>query len=95
MAQAAGLVVNDTLITQGAVSADVNRDGYVDLFVTTIASSSFGKVLARARDILYINNGDGTFNDLSLEYGLGLRTFSTGAAFGDINSDGFPRFICR
>ncbi len=85
-----GLQNNDTLITQGATTADVNKDGWVDIFVTTIASSSFGRVLPRANDILYVNNGDGTFSDRSVEFGFTLKTFSTGAAFGDFNGDGYP-----
>ncbi len=87
----AGLAFNDTLITQGAVSADVNKDGYIDLFVTTLASVSFGNTIPRASDILYLNNGDGTFTDATIAFGFGeLKTFSTGAAFGDFNADGYP-----
>ena len=87
----AGLSLNDTLITQGAVSADVNKDGHIDLFVTTLASVSFGNAIPRASDILYLNNGDGTFTDATKAFGFGdLKTFSTGATFGDINADGYP-----
>ncbi len=88
---ATGLSLNDTLITQGAVAADVNKDGFIDLLVTTLASVSFGNVIPRASEILYINNGDKTFRDATVEYGLSkIKTFGTGAAFGDINGDGYP-----
>ncbi len=90
VAREAGLTGNDTLITQGAVTADVNKDGFIDIYVTTIASSSFGRVLPRARDILYLNDGEGHFIDASKAFGLTDETFSTGAAFGDVNGDGFP-----
>ena len=87
----AGLSLNDTLITQGAISADINKDGWIDLFLTTLASVSFGRVIPRASEILYLNNGDGTFTDVSVEYGFSkIKTFGTGATFGDINGDGYP-----
>ena len=33
-----GMINSKNFITQGAVAADVNRDGFVDLYVTTITS---------------------------------------------------------
>ncbi len=87
----AGLAINDPLISQGAITADVNRDGFVDIFMTTVASFNEGREIPRASDVLYLNNGDGTFKDVSEEYGINqLKTFSTGAAFGDFNADGYP-----
>ncbi len=80
----------DTVVTQGVVCADVNKDGNVDIFITTISSVSSNEVLA-AINMLYINNGDATFSNRSEEYGFGDHlSFSTGAAFGDINLDGYP-----
>ncbi|MDN5202169.1 CRTAC1 family protein [Fulvivirgaceae bacterium BMA10] len=91
LTEEARLSLKDTLITQGAVCADVNKDGYTDIFVTTIASLSGDREVPRASDILYLNNGDGTFLDASQAYGLEeIQTFSTGAVFGDINADGYP-----
>ena len=34
----AGLTTELTVVTTGVVTADVNKDGYVDIFLTTIAS---------------------------------------------------------
>ena len=86
----AGFNELDTMVTQGVVSADVDKDGYIDVFITTIASQSSGVEL-KAPDLLYISNGDGTFTNKTKEYGLeDVRKFSTGAAFGDINLDGYP-----
>ncbi|MDN5210834.1 CRTAC1 family protein [Fulvivirgaceae bacterium BMA12] len=91
LTEMAGLSLRDTVITQGAVCADVNKDGYTDIFVTTIAAFSKGKEIPRASDLLYLNNGNGTFTDASKLYGLEeIQTFSTGAVFGDINADGYP-----
>lgn len=86
-----GLEVTRKYVTQGAVSADVNRDGWVDLFVTTITSKDSLKVIPRAPNLLFLNNGDMTFRDATTEYKLDqLYSFSTGANFGDINADGYP-----
>jgi hypothetical protein len=63
----------------GAVAADYNNDGNVDLFVYT-----YGK------NILYRNNGDGTFTDVTEHAGVGGESsWSGGAAFADYDNDGF------
>ena len=64
----------------GAVAADYNNDGFVDLFVY-----NFGP------NILYRNNGDGTFTDVTAQAGLAgsQLVWSGGAAFGDYDKDGY------
>ena len=63
----------------GAVAADYNNDGFVDLFVYNFGSN-----------ILYRNNGDGTFTDVTAHAGVGGKelVWSAGAAFGDYDKDG-------
>lgn len=86
-----GLALTGKYVTQGAAGADVNRDGYVDLFITTITSREKKEVIPREINLLFLNNGNGTFRDVTKEYGLDqLYSFSTGASFGDFNSDGWP-----
>ncbi len=86
-----GLTGTKNFVTQGAVSADVNRDGFVDFYITTITSKGTKKIIPRAINLLYINNGNNTFRDATAEFGLGkLNSFSTGASFGDFNADGYP-----
>lgn len=88
--QTSGLKTKVKIITQGAVSADVNKDGWVDLYVTNITTDTTGAI-PRAPNRLYINNGNNTFTDATELYRLGdFQSFSTGAAFGDFNADGFP-----
>lgn len=78
-------------ITQGAVSADVNKDGWRDLFITTITTKENKEKIPRAPNLLFINNGNGTFRNATKEYGLEeYLSFSTAAMFGDVNEDGYP-----
>lgn len=68
-------------MTSGAAVADVNGDGYLDIFLPRV-----GKPNA-----LYLNNGDGTFTDVAVEAGVAgptERFGSSAAAFVDIDGDG-------
>lgn len=89
--EGSGLELTRKFVTQGVVGADVNRDGWVDLFITTITSKDSAKQIPRARNLLFLNNGDQTFRDVTDEFGLTpLYSFSTGGSFGDFNADGYP-----
>ncbi len=86
-----GLELTRNYVSQGVVCADVNKDGWVDLFITTITTKDSTKIIPRAENLLFLNNGDMTFRDVTEEYHLtSLNSFSTGANFGDINADGYP-----
>lgn len=86
-----GLTISKKFATQGVSAADVNRDGFVDLFVTTVTTKGKKLPVPRAMNLLFLNNGNGTFRDATKEYKLDqLSSFSTGASFGDFNADGFP-----
>src|SRR6266566_5009355 len=66
----------------GVTMADVNGDGRLDIFVSGVNSLGM-----QGRDVLYINNGDGTFTDRTAEYGLDFAGYSTQAAFFDDDGD--------
>jgi hypothetical protein len=86
-----GLELTKQFVTQGVASADINRDGFRDLLVTTITKRGDRLDIPRAINLLFLNNGKGGFRDVTSEYGLGdMYSFSTGASFGDINADGWP-----
>jgi Na+-translocating ferredoxin:NAD+ oxidoreductase RnfD subunit len=71
----AGLAVRG----QGCVAADLNGDGYTDLFVSTASD-----------DKLLWNDGDGTFTEGARSSGVVSFGWHTGAAVGDVNGDGRP-----
>jgi enediyne biosynthesis protein E4 len=67
----------------GVAVADVNADGFPDLYVC-----SAGKVAEEKRaNLLYINNGDNTFTESAQQYGIDDTGFSTMAAFLDYDLD--------
>jgi hypothetical protein len=89
--EGSGLELTRKYVTQGVAGADVNRDGWVDLFITTITTKGERKTIPRAENLLFLNNGDNTFKDATGAYGLSrMYSFSTGGSFGDFNADGFP-----
>jgi enediyne biosynthesis protein E4 len=62
----------------GANAADYNNDGYTDILITTIGV-----------DLLYKNNGNGTFSEAGSAAGLSRNVeWHTGSAFGDFDGDG-------
>jgi hypothetical protein len=69
--------------TTGVTMADVNGDGKLDIYVSGVSYLS-----KHGRNILYINNGDGTFTDRTKEYGLEFVGYSTQAVFFDYDGDG-------
>lgn len=85
-----GLTDSRKFVTQGAATADINKDGWLDLFVTTITFRDTVKRIPRAENLLFLNNGDLTFRNVTEEFGLkDLQSFSTGVSFGDFDLDGF------
>ncbi len=89
--EGSGLELTKKFVTQGVAGADVNRDGWVDLFITTINTKDNPQEIPRAENLFFLNTGNNTFRDATAEYGIErLYSFSTGASFGDFNADGFP-----
>ncbi|MBI4410352.1 MAG: VCBS repeat-containing protein [Gemmatimonadetes bacterium] len=69
--------------TTGVTMADVNGDGHVDIYVSGVSYLTM-----HGRNVLYINDGDGTFTDRTAEYGVEHVGYSTQAAFFDVDGDG-------
>lgn len=69
--------------TTGVTMADMNGDGHVDIYVSGVSYLTM-----RGRNVLYVNNGDGTFSDRTKAYGLEHTGYSTQALFFDYDGDG-------
>ena len=59
---------------------DFNNDGWKDIFVTNDFAGP---------DFLYMNNGDGTFNNKAKAFFQHTSNYSMGADVADINNDGY------
>jgi hypothetical protein len=71
--------------TWGVTMADVNADGYLDIYVSRNGNSENP---SDRRNQLYINNQDLTFTESAIKYGLADVGFSTQAVFFDMDNDG-------
>ena len=69
--------------TQAAVWADIDNDGFVDLFVANENGPSQ----------LFRNRADGTFEDISHASGVDKIAFSKGVVAADYDNDGYADFF--
>jgi tetratricopeptide (TPR) repeat protein len=69
--------------TQTAGWADIDNDGWLDLFVADEQGPSQ----------LYRNRGDGTFENISLGAGIDRTQFTKGVVAADYDNDGYPDFF--
>lgn len=84
----AGFSETKEVYTQGASSADVNKDGFRDLIITTFFNIEDRQT---THNLLYLNLGNGQFREVSATWGLVDHVSnSQGATFGDLNGDGYP-----
>src|SRR5437773_5109906 len=82
--------LGDTEWSSGVAVGDYNNDGYLDFYVTNFGPNK-----------LYRNNGDGTFTEVGEKAGVAdpkwkFPKWSMGAAFGDIDNDGYlDLYVCN
>ena len=91
--------------SSGCAFVDLDADGYLDLYVVNyvqfdpetnpectrqgIRTYCTPEALQGAADILYHNNGDGTFTDITAEAGIsGANGKGLGVVCGDVDNDG-------
>ena len=78
----AGLTTN--VWATGVSIVDINNDGYDDIYVCVL-----GKDLKHpAKNLLFINQRNGTFKEEAEDYGLAFTGYSTQAVFLDYDRDG-------
>jgi enediyne biosynthesis protein E4 len=78
----------------GAAFLDYDKDGYIDLYVTSgtwkEGLSSGPRPDRLPGNHLYHNMKDGSFEDVTKKAGVGGPWYSMGVTVGDFNNDGFP-----
>jgi hypothetical protein len=79
----AGVECHDVWST-GVSIADVNGDGFPDIYVCKSGNPRSGN----RKNELFINNGDLTFTNKAEEYGLDILGLSNNASFFDYDRDG-------
>lgn len=77
----------------GVALIDYDGDGWPDIYFTNAPSVAMALRGERAKSVLYHNNQDGTFTDVTDKAGVGYPCWAMGAAVGDYNNDGRPDLI--
>ena len=77
------------IMGSGGLFLDYDEDGWIDIFLVDGGSLVDKSVDATARDRLYRNRGDGTFQDVSTASGIVHRPYGMGACAADYDNDGW------
>ncbi|RKU06694.1 hypothetical protein C6503_25650 [Candidatus Poribacteria bacterium] len=73
----------------GAGFADIDNDGDIDLYIVNISHPFTQEVSPESKtNVLYRNNGDGTFTDITHIAGVGHQGYGMGCVFADYDGDG-------
>ena len=83
----------------GGALFDMGDDGDLDLFLLQGGTDPSSPRAAQAGDVdlyvsqqgsdaLFLNGGDGRFQNATVEWSAGVEGWSTSAAFGDLDTDG-------
>jgi len=68
----------------GVSMVDINQDGFLDIYINVAGSPKFGST----SNLLYINNGNGTFTEKAKDYGIADTSLTMAACFFDYDRDG-------
>ncbi|WP_263355681.1 CRTAC1 family protein [Acidicapsa ligni] len=77
----------------GVAILDYDQDGWPDLYFTNAQSVDMALAGKKARSVLYHNNHDGTFTDVTDKAGVGYPCWGMGASVGDYNNDAWPDLL--
>ncbi len=74
----------------GVLLIDYDRDGWLDIYFTNAPTVEMELKKEKSKSLLYRNDRDGTFTDVTDKAGVGYPGYAMGGAVGDYNNDGFP-----
>ena len=74
----------------GVILFDYDRDGWLDIYFTNAPTVEMAVKGEKTTGVLYRNNHDGTFTDVTAKSHLDKSCFAMGGAVGDYNNDGWP-----
>ena len=74
----------------GVILFDYDRDGWPDIYFTNAPTVDMAIKGEASLGVLYHNNHDGTFTDVTAKSGLTKPCFAMGGAVGDYDNDGWP-----
>ncbi|MDE3234614.1 MAG: VCBS repeat-containing protein [Bacteroidota bacterium] len=83
ISKSAGIIEDDKWNT-GVVFADINGDGWLDIYVCSSGHMPTGN----RKNKLYINNHNLTFTESAAQYGLDVSAYTTQVSFFDYDMDG-------
>lgn len=89
--QSAG-ILGSAFNAEGVLFVDINNDNWLDLLITTGHHGSFGFSLIE-RNLLYRNNRDGTFSNVTQLMGVVGEKQSSGVTAGDYDNDGWTDIV--
>lgn len=82
------LHVVPALVGSGAAWCDYDNDGALDLYIVNSAAVRPEPDTILPKNVLYRNNGDGTFTDVTDSADVGDTGWGMGCAFADYDNDG-------
>ena len=74
----------------GCAFLDYDNDGWMDIYLVNSGKADFYDPPHPLRNVLYRNNRDGTFTDVTDKAGVGGGGYGMGVAVGDYDGDGLP-----